>query len=136
MQRFLFWKSAVKIIKDFPITGVGLGNFGLMHHQYKSPQAIEAYFAHNSYLQVGAEMGVLGLLAWIWILIKSFKAGLNKLKVLRGKNYLIIALISASTAFLAHNFIDFDFFVPEVAFHWWAILGLLNTFYSRKNGYL
>ena len=126
MQRFLFWKSAINMIKNFPITGVGLGNFGLLHHQYKDPQTIEAFFTHNSYLQVWAEMGILGLSAWLWVALKSLNIGLSRLKTANTQKFFIISLIAASVSFLVHNFIDFDFFVPEVAFHWWLLLGLLK----------
>jgi len=125
IQRLFFWKAGVEIIKDFPFTGVGLGNFGLIYPKYRSPRAIETHFAHNSYLQIWAEMGILGLLAWLWLILGFFRAGLRNLKVEYGQNYLTIGLIAASAAFLVHNLIDFSFFIPEVAFHWWVILGLI-----------
>jgi len=130
IQRFYFWKAGVKIIKDFPFTGVGLGNFGLIYPKYKSPEAVETHFAHNSYLQIWAEMGILGLLAWLWLILGFFRAGLRNLKVEYEQNYLTIGLIAASAAFLAHNLIDFDFFIPEVAFHWWVILGLILSMHN------
>jgi len=130
IQRLFFWKAAVRIIKDFPLTGVGLGNFGRIYPNYKSLQAIETHFAHNSYLQIWAEIGILGILAWLWLILGSFRAGLRNLKVGHGQSYLTIGLIAASAAFLVHNFIDFDFFIPEVAFHWWVILGITSALSS------
>ena len=127
IQRLYFWKAGVEIIKDFPFTGVGLGNFGLIYPKYKSPEAFQTHFAHNSYLQIWAEMGILGILAWLWLILGSFRAGLRNLKVEHGRSYLTIGLIAASAAFLAHNLIDFAFFIPEVAFHWWVILGLISV---------
>ncbi|MBZ9577916.1 O-antigen ligase family protein [Patescibacteria group bacterium] len=131
IQRAYFWKAAVKIIKDFPFTGVGPGSFGLIYPKYKSPEAFQTHFAHNSYLQVWAEMGILGFLAWLWLILRSFQVGLRKLKVSKGQGYLTISLLAASSAFLAHNLIDFDFFIPEAAFHWWVIVGFLLNKYTK-----
>ena len=125
IQRLYFWRSATKMIRDFPLAGVGPGNFGLIYPEYKSPQAIETHFAHNSYLQIWAEMGILGIAGWLWLILRSFQAGVRKLKVQERPDYLTVGLIAASSAFLTHNFIDFGFFIPEVAFHWWVISGLI-----------
>ena len=35
MARILIWKSSLMIIKDYPLFGVGPGNFGLIYEQYK-----------------------------------------------------------------------------------------------------
>lgn len=133
VQRLYFWKAAVEIIKDFPFAGVGPGNFGLIYPNYKSLKAFETHFAHNSYLQLWAEMGILGLLAWLWLILRAFQVGLRNLKLSKGLDYLTVGLIAASSAFLAHNLIDFDFFIPEVAFHWWLILGLISLWPENKS---
>lgn len=118
VMRLNYWKDTLRIIKASPLVGVGLGNFNLAHSRY----------AHNSYLQIWAEMGILGLISWLWIIFASFKSGFQKLRASENQYYIIAGLASASVAFLAHNLIDFSFFLLEVSLIWWVISGLILSF--------
>lgn len=111
VMRLNYWQDTLGIIKAHPWTGVGLGNFNLAQSRY----------AHNSYLQVWAEMGILGIVAFIWLVAVVLKTAAKKLG-----NPLQATLICATTIFLFHNFFDFTFFLPEVSLVWWSILGLLR----------
>ena len=114
VMRLNYWRQTLEIIKVHPYVGVGLGNFNLQLSR----------FAHNSYLQIWAEMGILGLFSLIWIVAVVFKSCFKNLGQLLDKNQ-IAGLCAASTVFLIHNFLDFTFFLPEVAWIWWVILGLV-----------
>jgi putative inorganic carbon (HCO3(-)) transporter len=114
VMRLNYWEGAIRIIKMFPVTGVGIGNFDLTYSRY----------AHNSYLQIWAEMGILGLISFFWLIIIVLKSAFNNIKDSTYRNQ-IVCLISACYVFLAQNFIDFTFFLPEVALIWWIILGLI-----------
>lgn len=103
VMRLHYWGDTLRIIKTKPLTGVGLGNFNLAESRY----------AHNSYLQIWAEMGILGLVSIIWLIISVLKPARSAW------------LISSCAVFLTHNLIDFSFFLPEVSLLWWIILGLL-----------
>lgn len=78
-ERFCMWKSAVNMIKDNPIMGVGLGNYEKQYQEkYILPEAKERQqtHAHNCYLQFWAETGIFGvilfcaiffyILVWSW----------------------------------------------------------------------
>lgn len=101
IMRLSYWKETLEAIKSSPLRGVGLGNLHLSQSRY----------THNSYLQIWAETGIFGLLSLLWIIALSFIKGIKK-----------PAVLSASAAFLIHNFIDFTFFLPEVSLIWWVIL--------------
>lgn len=103
VMRINYWKDTLSIIRAYPLTGMGLGNFNLMRSRY----------AHNSYLQIWAEMGILGIISILWLIIAAIKS----------KNQ-ISYLLAANLAFLMHNFVDFTFFLPEISIIWWVILGL------------
>ncbi len=122
--RLSYWKDTLDIIRASPITGVGIGNFILAHSRY----------AHNSYLQIWAEIGILGIISILWLVILLFKSALKNITENTQKNQ-IISLIAANTVFLAHNLLDFTFFLPEVALLWWIILGLLVAKENNEHNY-
>jgi len=114
LMRLSYWKETLEIIKAHPLAGVGLGNFNLNMSRY----------AHNSYLQIWAEMGLLGLFSFVWLVYVVIKSRFIDLKQSLYNNQ-AVCLLAATTVFLIHNFLDFTFFLPEVAFIWWVILGLI-----------
>lgn len=116
LMRLNYWKDTLKIIKAAPLTGVGIGNFNLTLSRY----------AHNSYLQIWAEMGILGLIGWLGLIFQSFQMGFKRLKASKNQAHIIAGLLAANMAFLIHNLVDFSFFLPEVSLIWWVILGLCS----------
>ena len=113
-KRISYWKNSLQIIKSVPWQGLGPGNFNLTNSRY----------AHNSYLQIWAEMGILGIISFLWLIIAVFKAAFKNTKDSVHKNQ-TLGLIAANIVFLVHNLVDFSFFLPEVSLIWWAILGCL-----------
>jgi hypothetical protein len=127
-KRLDYWHQTLKIIKAHPFKGMGLGMFNLYSTRY----------AHNSYLQLWAEMGILGLISFLWLLFTVFKSILKKLGTVPNltsqhslsgtvpifSNDCPYFLVISCVAFLSHNLVDFTFFLPEVSLIWWVILGL------------
>lgn len=116
MMRLNYWQEALKIIIQHPFFGVGPGNFN---------SALSRY-AHNAYLQIWSETGIAGLLSFIWIICAVLKSCLKQLKNPPNQAQLA-GLIAVITVFLIHNCFDFTFFLLEVAYLWWIILGLIVT---------
>jgi len=120
VTRLNYWQDTLRIIRSSPFIGVGPGNFDLMKSRY----------AHNSYLQVWAEMGILGLGSLVWLIASILRKSLANIKNSAYKNQ-IAALTVANAVFLLHNFVDFSFFLPEVSLIWWVILGLLFSYRNK-----
>ncbi len=114
LTRISYWQDALCVIKAHPIVGVGLGNFGIAASRY----------AHNTYLQIWAEAGVLGIISFLAVVFIIIKTGYTRIK--QSKDSVILkGLMAALIMLLFHNFIDFTFFLPEVSFIWWVIAGLV-----------
>ncbi|MHC4187356.1 MAG: O-antigen ligase family protein [Planctomycetota bacterium] len=69
LVRWQYWTSTAKMIADYPLTGVGPGNFSFYFTHYKYPGAIESVAdPHNLFLSFLAQYGLLGLLAILLLL--------------------------------------------------------------------
>ena len=67
--RYGLWRMALHMISDNPIFGVGPGNFVLKYAAYRqSPAHLVPRYVHNTYLQVWAESGILGLVSFLAVL--------------------------------------------------------------------
>lgn len=71
--RLTIWKDIIEVIKENPVVGVGYGNLieatGISSGVYKH--------AHNMYLEVTGEMGLIGLAMLLWIWISGWRLGLR-----------------------------------------------------------
>lgn len=113
------WTAGFRMIKENPIFGVGPYNFCVLYPKYKLDIAEEIQNAHNNFLQIWAEQGIVGFLAFCSIWFVAIKKGLGK----KVKNYrwLLLGII----AFIIHNLIDFDWYVPGVTVIAWIFIGIL-----------
>jgi len=121
LQRLGFWRSTLHIIKDFPFTGIGIGNLKNIYPLYKELIANETMFSHNLLLQVWAETGILGIISIILLIITFVRISLKT-----ERNFINAGIISSCCVFIVNNLFDFSFFVPQVSFVWWVVLGLLS----------
>lgn len=73
--RQALWSAALRMAEDRPLTGVGPGRFGIEAPAYvrNNPLVLEKPVVHNSYLQVMAEIGALGLFAFVAFLVSSWR---------------------------------------------------------------
>lgn len=132
IQRYYYWITSIKIIKDFPLIGVGWRKFGIAYEFYKPVSANVSNYSHNVFLQVWAEMGVAGFMAFLSIVIIFLKAGIKVFKNSSSQQGLRIGLFCAGCVFLIHNLVDVSFYFSQVAFFWWMILGLFVNFSNEK----
>ena len=71
-QRIEIWKKTLSSIKEKPFLGVGIGNYPVVLEQ-DIRLAKAGSSAHNLYLQIASEMGILAGLIFIWFLWLLFK---------------------------------------------------------------
>lgn len=70
-ERIHNWNQALKIIEDFPLTGVGIGAYSYVINP-RSPER-SAITAHNTYFDIAAEAGIIALFVWLTLLITTIK---------------------------------------------------------------
>jgi len=73
-ERLSMWSSGLRIVRDHPWTGVGMGAMAQVYQRYREPDSPvdpkrRLGHLHNNVLQVAAERGLLGLACWLWLWI-------------------------------------------------------------------
>lgn len=113
-----YWAIALKIFLEHPIIGAGFDAFGAAftrHDTWSGMLRIEQ--AHNDYLQILAEGGVLGIacvLAFIYLL---FRGGLRSISTSSGLvRDASVGALAGCFGILIHSFFDFPLRTPSNAF--------------------
>lgn len=121
--RTLLWKSAVELIKDQPF-GRGIGTF--RYHSARPGIITQTHLAHQSFLQLGVEVGIISLgaliLALVFLVIEGLRAWGDlpeSVRLLRG------AVFAALGAAFVHNLIDSDLYVFGTGIGFFMFCGLL-----------
>lgn len=133
--RIQLWESTLRMIQDHPITGVGLDQFLYEYRGYyilpeawRQPDLSQP---HNLFLNYWVRLGIIGLIAGVWIQIIFWRMGYRLQKVLRGENKtatraLVVGLMGSMAAFLAHGMVDATHFVIDLAYIYFMTLGLMH----------
>lgn len=111
------WRDTIAMIKANPLLGVGLGAYDTAFSMYtKSDGSLRVPQAHNDYLQIVADCGVVGGLIAIWFLIVLFRTVIRGIRS-REPLYSGLALGSGSgiVALLVHSLFDFNLQLPANA---------------------
>ncbi|MBI2104133.1 MAG: O-antigen ligase family protein [Candidatus Omnitrophica bacterium] len=72
-ERLMYWQAALRMVQAHPLIGVGVNTFVKAYPSYRvagDPYAALGPYAHNQYLQVAAELGLVGLAVFAGVLVR------------------------------------------------------------------
>lgn len=118
MTRLAYYAQAWDMVTKHPIIGNGLGTFIC-----KMPAP--SVYVHNSYFQIWAESGVLGLIGIVGLFIAV-------LRMTPSMNPWEIGLYIGIVSVFLDNFFSFTLLKPNLAFIWWIALGVYNNIQQRR----
>jgi len=72
-HRNSFFLSGVRAIRDYPIFGVGFGNFGAASFRYNDLHLFWSRTSHNIFLDMATELGLPAMLAFLGVVIYAIK---------------------------------------------------------------
>jgi O-antigen ligase len=107
VQRLAFWTAAGRMFASNPIGGVGLGNYEARYEDFNLGRWADSLgHAHNFYLNMAAETGIIGLLpflAFLAVVLVLARRAADSAPVIQTA---AIASLASIGAFVAHNMVD------------------------------
>ena len=129
-SRTLVWKDIIRIIKDFPLFGTGLGTFGYVYPLYKVSvlDPIVYIYSHNDYLQILAETGLAGFLSLMFALALFVLSSIRNLVRLSTEQhysrfFLLLGALTGIFSILIHSFVDFNLQIPSNGLYFAFLIG-------------
>ena len=130
--RINLWKSALNMIADQPITGVGLDNFLYSYRgKYISPDAWQdpnISHAHNLILDFSARLGLPGLASVLWMLNSFFSTANQTISITKDPRLrlLTIGLAASMINFIAHGLVDASYWFVDLAFTFMLTISIIQ----------
>jgi O-antigen ligase len=122
----------VGIIGQNPLLGSGLNAFGVAYTAHDTLSGIErAEQAHNDYLQVVSDAGIIGGIIGIGFLIVFFRTGLDSIKThAKFRRGLAVGAFAGCFAVLVHSVFDFVLHTTAIALLFTILMAMVVN--SRK----
>ncbi len=129
VERMAHWQAAWDMFVNHPLLGVGIGNYAVAYPAYALPQWQDPLgHAHNYYLNVLAEAGVIGLSAYLILWGAIFWSAWRALQSTRGLWRGVVAgALGVLVALSIHNFFD-NLFVHSLHIQVGITLGMVEAF--------
>ncbi|MBZ0279594.1 MAG: O-antigen ligase family protein [Anaerolineae bacterium] len=133
VERLAHWQAALNMTTHNPWFGVGLGNYEAAYPSYQLLNWNEPLgHAHNYYLNILAETGIIGLLGYgkVWIIIiwMTWRARQHPDLLAR---FVVIGLLGSWAYLSIHSFFD-NLYVNNLFLHIGLMLGILAVIYSES----
>lgn len=149
------WAETWEMLKDGRIiSGAGLANYqkavapyhagGFFYNENNDPdfhrqtvfnaefrkkvwRPLEIYlYPHNIFLNFWSELGLAGLLLFLWIIGKYFYLGFKNSKIKEVSFNLVFGLAGAMAVIAVHGLVDVPYFKNDLAVMFWVFLALMS----------
>jgi len=125
------WKDSLRIVYDFPIFGTGLDTFRYIYPKYKTLEiASRINFAHNDYIQLLVETGIIGFVLILIPLYILIRVSLQKISFyISNKDYFAayirLGALCGIFSILIHSLVDFNLHIPANAIYFSLLIGII-----------
>jgi O-antigen ligase len=140
--RLMTWASAWEIIQAHPLLGLGLDQFNRVYQQVMHPSLVgttEQYISHphNLLFDLWLRVGMLGIVAFAWLLVRFFRRiggvlflGEGAAELALGRDSRVRLLYAgagaAMLASIVHGMVDNWYFVPDLAIAFWLMIAVVE----------
>ena len=135
-QRLRYYEDVLMHMIDNPFLGTGLGNWKIKSIDYDKNDIrgyVVPYHAHSDFIQLGAELGVIGFLLYLGIFVLTvvfvFKLFFSSKTDLNQKLFLGLMLTSLSVYSVDAN-LNFPIARPQVLAPWALVMAMITFYYQ------
>lgn len=136
IERFELWDRALRMLRDFPFTGIGVGTFEqtvlTLYPLFENKPGLPLPHAHNLYLQMGVDYGMGGLVAYVGLVFTALGIGwwnVRRAEKLRDESssahWLALGLLAGYVVFITHSLLDAVAVSAKVSVIVWMMLATL-----------
>lgn len=127
-HRLALWQGVIYMIRDYWLTGIGLGpkSFAVLYPNYAQQGAITgAYHTQMQFMELILEMGILGFISFMWMILKNIKDILISQKTKCGIARLtLIACVSSFIGIAFSCCVEYIWFYPRDMFAYFILFGI------------
>jgi O-antigen ligase len=120
--------ATLRMLRDHPLSGVGVGRYMRESPAYMSQQMKTWYpseNAHNQFLQAAGELGLPGLVMFVLLLWMGIASAVRD--AWNGEDRFVTGVVLGVLSFLAASLTMHPLLIPEVAVAFWLMLGMCRA---------
>ncbi|MBO0728075.1 MAG: O-antigen ligase family protein [Acidimicrobiaceae bacterium] len=126
VHRLKVWSATLRMVRDHPIFGGGLSGYPVTVEPYRvAAGADPLQYPHNILLNFWTETGILGVVAFAWLLVQGFRCtlrGWRQASQAWRPYHLGVAI--ALVAIVVHGLVDVPYWKNDLAPEFWILVGL------------
>ncbi len=124
--RLNMWVETFEMLQKQPLLGAGLAGYQTAVQPFHILNWAEIYlYPHNLFLNFWTETGLLGLAAFLWLILLIFRTGL-------GKADISPFLLASFLIILIHGLVDVPYFKNDLAVMFWILIGMFGIIEKVK----
>ena len=121
--RYAYWRAALKLAARRPVLGGGPGTFSALYPTVQRPGDDFARLCHNDYLEQACDSGIPGAIAYLAMIV-TLISYLYRYRLTNNMDFSPIFAAWLGVAGLClHSFVDYQLYVPALAWPMFFLLG-------------
>jgi putative inorganic carbon (hco3(-)) transporter len=136
--RINVYQAVWQMIRKNPLLGIGYGDrvFKKVYPIFQINPKFSALSAYSIYLETFVEMGILGLISFVWMMFVSWLNGVLPLPSLQQSEdpqyFWLLGALAGSIGLAVQGFFDTVWYRPDINILWWLTIAVIASFYFPK----
>lgn len=125
--RIVIWTLTLKIIRENWLVGLGFG-YAPFKQVYESHiRTMPIFHAHNTYLEIFAELGIGGILLFLVLIFIIYKYSVLTIIKTNDKfiKYTTAAVLASISGLLIQGFVEHVLYLTTIIVTFWSLIGVL-----------